>query len=406
MKVAIVGAGLAGLATAYGLEQAGHDVHIFEASNQVGGRMKTIWVDGHPVDVGFHVLHTAYPTVRRWIDLSTLHPKPMAKCSLFFDKSTHKTQRLGDGLSAPSHVLPTLRAIGLLDSLRLLRWRLSTRKNNLDKRKDEVNHSIDEFLSSRGFSKKTERYLRLLFTGITLDPHLSDPASFAHFTWSAMSHGSMVLLKNGIQSIPQQILERLTTTTLHLNEPITALEGATVSTQSQEFAADVVILATPQHITQSLLQKKRVEGSMRTTKMFCYLSPSAPYMHPALMLSSTWQPNQSAILHLNIPTLVHPRSDGKHMICATVIGMDATSCNEQSIQDELVEWFGEEVQQWEFLTSTEVVDALPSSALEKLNLQPTKDVYVIGDHCIHGSVQGTLESVERCLQAIGVPRPR
>ena len=46
MKVAIVGAGLAGLATALAFEKAGHEVHVFESSNDVGGRMETTWVDG------------------------------------------------------------------------------------------------------------------------------------------------------------------------------------------------------------------------------------------------------------------------------------------------------------------------------------------------------------------------
>ncbi|MEK9730782.1 MAG: NAD(P)/FAD-dependent oxidoreductase [Candidatus Poseidoniales archaeon] len=406
MKVAIVGAGLAGLATALAFEQAGHEVHIFESSDDIGGRMKTIMDDSHPIDVGFHVLHTAYPTVHRWLDLAKLQPKPMAKCSLFFDKSNQTTKRLGDGLASPSHLLPTLRAIGFGDSLRLLRWRLSTRKNNLDKRRDEVQHSIHQLLSSQGFSKKTERYLRLLFTGITLDPDLSDHASFAHFTWSAMSHGSMVLLKDGIQSIPQQLRERLNHTTIHFNEPILRIEATTLFTQSQPFIADMVILATPQHISHSFVQGSPVRGSMRTTKMFCFLSNAAPYTLPALMLSSTWQKNQGSILHVNIPTLLHPRSDGKQMICATIIGEDTKHCNQHSVQSELVEWFGDEAKQWDFLRMTEVADALPSSQLEKLALNPRKDVYVVGDHCIHGSVQGTLESVERCLEAVGIPLPR
>ena len=42
MKVAVVGAGIAGLAVAIGLENAGHEVTVYEASDGVGGRMSTV----------------------------------------------------------------------------------------------------------------------------------------------------------------------------------------------------------------------------------------------------------------------------------------------------------------------------------------------------------------------------
>jgi uncharacterized protein with NAD-binding domain and iron-sulfur cluster len=37
MKIAIIGAGLGGMAAAYDLVQAGHEVDIFEAADYVGG---------------------------------------------------------------------------------------------------------------------------------------------------------------------------------------------------------------------------------------------------------------------------------------------------------------------------------------------------------------------------------
>lgn len=44
-KVAVVGAGMAGLACARVLHEAGHDVQVFEKSRGPGGRMSTRWLD-------------------------------------------------------------------------------------------------------------------------------------------------------------------------------------------------------------------------------------------------------------------------------------------------------------------------------------------------------------------------
>jgi len=58
-KVAIVGAGMSGLAAAQLLRSKGHQVTVFEASNRIGGR---IWTDrtlGLPLDMGASWIHGA-----------------------------------------------------------------------------------------------------------------------------------------------------------------------------------------------------------------------------------------------------------------------------------------------------------------------------------------------------------
>ncbi|MDB9516588.1 9,9'-di-cis-zeta-carotene desaturase [Roseofilum reptotaenium CS-1145] len=61
MRVAIVGAGLAGLSTAVELVDAGHQVEIFESRAFVGGKVGS-WVDadGNHIEMGLHVFFGCY----------------------------------------------------------------------------------------------------------------------------------------------------------------------------------------------------------------------------------------------------------------------------------------------------------------------------------------------------------
>ncbi|HEY9811096.1 MAG TPA: 9,9'-di-cis-zeta-carotene desaturase [Halomicronema sp.] len=61
MRVAIAGAGLAGMATAVDLVDAGHEVELFESRPFVGGKVGS-WVDGdgNHVEMGLHVFFGCY----------------------------------------------------------------------------------------------------------------------------------------------------------------------------------------------------------------------------------------------------------------------------------------------------------------------------------------------------------
>jgi predicted NAD/FAD-binding protein len=73
IKVAIVGSGISGLASAYSLAQSGHSVTLFEANDYFGGHTHTadVTLDGitHGVDTGFLVFnHQTYPNLVRLFD--------------------------------------------------------------------------------------------------------------------------------------------------------------------------------------------------------------------------------------------------------------------------------------------------------------------------------------------------
>lgn len=95
MRVAIVGAGLAGMATAVELVDAGHQVEIFESRPFVGGKVGS-WVDadGNHLEMGLHVFFGCY------YELFDLMKKVGAFNSLGLKQHTHtfinKNGRVGE----------------------------------------------------------------------------------------------------------------------------------------------------------------------------------------------------------------------------------------------------------------------------------------------------------------------
>jgi hydroxysqualene dehydroxylase len=60
LRVAVVGAGWAGLAAAVRSCEAGHAVTLFETARQAGGRARSVEIDGMSLDNGQHILIGAY----------------------------------------------------------------------------------------------------------------------------------------------------------------------------------------------------------------------------------------------------------------------------------------------------------------------------------------------------------
>ena len=51
-KIVVIGAGVAGLASAIRLQHAGYEVELFEKESMPGGKMHRIELDGYQFDLG------------------------------------------------------------------------------------------------------------------------------------------------------------------------------------------------------------------------------------------------------------------------------------------------------------------------------------------------------------------
>lgn len=78
-EVLIVGGGVAGLACAQHLRQAGLHPLVLEGSDEVGGRARTDEFDGFRLDRGFHLLPAASLDARLALDYRRLDLRPLAK---------------------------------------------------------------------------------------------------------------------------------------------------------------------------------------------------------------------------------------------------------------------------------------------------------------------------------------
>ena len=67
---------MAGLACGLHLQNNGVPFTILEASDTVGGRVRTDVVDGFLLDRGFQIFLTSYPTAKELLDYDALDLKP------------------------------------------------------------------------------------------------------------------------------------------------------------------------------------------------------------------------------------------------------------------------------------------------------------------------------------------
>lgn len=130
-KVAIIGAGMAGLAAAATLAQQHVEVHVFEASAHLGGRARGVAYKGLLLDNGQHILLGAYQQTLRLLKLAgvkeadVLMRLPLALTML--NQSAVFSLKAHPHLPAPLHILSgilTAAGLSVSDKLRAIRFML------------------------------------------------------------------------------------------------------------------------------------------------------------------------------------------------------------------------------------------------------------------------------------------
>lgn len=413
-EVIIIGGGLAGLACAVVLCEAGKQVALLEATDRVGGRVRSDVVDGFTLDHGFQVLLTAYPACQRLLDYNTLRLRrfdPGARIRIGGRFTT-----LGDPWRKPSQAIATaLNPVGSLgDKFRIATLRHRSRRGTLEDLYQRPSMTTLERLRAAGFSAvMIDRFFRPFLGGVFLDESLSVSSRMLEFVFRMFSAGDVAVPADGMAAIPRQLAQRLPRGVIHLQSSVAAIDGLTVRlTDSSVLRGSQIVVATESNAAARLLGMPQYQTPWNQTTTLYYAAPQAPDRHRSLILrGDETGPIQTATILSNVAPEYAPAN--RALISVSLGELDESLARDDlvavdtAVRHQLRSWFSAGVETWDLLGVYQVPFGLPRLLLDPVELSVRAsdaggpaDVFVCGDHRETPSIQGAMNSGLRVAEAI------
>ncbi len=404
--VVIVGAGLAGLAAARTLTKAGRTVAVLEASDGIGGRVRTDEIDGFLLDRGFQVLLTAYPEARSQLDLQALDVRTFKAGALV--RIGGRFDEVGDPFRDLTALLPTARSgVGSIkDKLRIanLRRRVLTTPTPALLRGDDK--PTLKHLQDMGFSPKMiDRLFRPLFSGISLDPDLSSSSRMFDTIYKSLAEGDSGVPSNGMGAIPTQLAQNLPGDVVHLNASVSGIDNATQGdltislADGRSLRAADVIVATDGPAASTLVPIAR-PGSRSVSAV--YFSADSPPLNQKLIVLDGEQTGPMANFAVMSQVAPSYAPAGKTLMVAACPGSHGDAL-EGLVRTQLRGWFGNDVDGWEHLRTYHIAHGQPDQRppfKPKQRVKIDDHIWVCGDHRDTGSIQGALFSGRRTAEKL------
>ncbi len=398
--VVVVGAGLAGLTCAVELTAAGLDVLVLEASDTVGGRVRTDRVDGFQLDRGFQLLNPAYPAVRKVVDLDALDLRSFEAGIVVASNGAQSV--LADPRRSPRDVGSLLgRSTGSLrEKLRFARYAVRVSTSATHKLKSQPDVPWGEAFDVTGLSGDLRtRVLEPFLAGVLGEDRQATSRTFVDFVMRTFVRGTPALPSRGMQALPNQLAARLPTDAVRLNAAVRGIHPGIVRMADKDIAAARIVVATD-GVTAARLTGLPMPTMHGLTTYYHHVATS-PARRRMLHIDAD---RAGPVVNTAVVSDVAPTycAHGS-LVATTLLGVHRDSETLRETTRQLAAIYGVDTTDWELVASYPIERALPAM-LPPLDLRQPVDLgrglFVAGDHRDTASLQGAMVSGRRAARAV------
>ncbi|AEL28435.1 protoporphyrinogen/coproporphyrinogen oxidase [Cyclobacterium marinum] len=394
-SVYIIGAGISGLVAAIELEKVGYFPVILEASDGIGGRVKTVEAYGYLLDQGFQVLLTAYPELSRYLDLDKLNLKKFKPGAIIFEGG-EGSFAVHDPLRNPLKLFSmAFSKVGTVwDKYKMYALTKKLKEKSIEEIFDSPQQTTLAYLEGYGFSKRiVHNFFKPFFSGIFLEDKLSTSSAMFEFVFKMFGEGYAAIPQKGMGEISQQLYSQLEHTQVRFQTKVSSIEKNTIHLESgNQLTADQIIIATaPNEIVgKEILKYNKVTNLYFTLqqsfigKPMIGLVPDEQYLINNFVFMTDVSKSYS--------------SDGRALLSVSIIkDVEGIDSLENMIAKELEALTGINANHFEHVKTFSIDKALPilSEVKNTLPLQHVKlydNVYLAGDHLLNGSINAAMTS--------------